>query len=461
MRLFGVMGHPVLHSRSPQIFGRLFSSRGVDAVYTRVVARTAEEALSLARRMGMAGLNVTSPFKEAICRLAAACDEQASRLGAANTVVLGADTITAFNTDPDGVRHALAVAGISAAGSRVVVLGAGGAARAAAHALVAGGADGVVTRRSASRAVEAASGIGCGWADLAELPGLLASATGLVSCLPADADVVEEHWLHPQLWVLDANYHHAALAETARRRGCVVLDGLDWLIGQAAETYRVFVGQRPVAGEGSRGLDVQAAAEIGPLPVAPADGSADRGGLALAGMMGAGKTAAGREIARRLGRDFIDTDEVIVERTGREIPWLFVHRSEEEFRRIEADAIARVLDGRARVIALGGGSLEHAATLARVRSSCRVVWLWASPACLAERTAPDGRGRPLLEGAEGVARLAALLSARTRAYASAADLVADAERPLGDVVDLIEFEIRRIHDAALARERVARGGAAR
>jgi len=443
MRLFGVTGHPVLHSRSPEMFRRLFSSSGIDAAYTRIGARTADEALALARRAGVAGLNVTSPFKEDVYHLVENRDEQARRLGAVNTVVTGDGSTAAHNTDPDGVRHALRPVEISR-GARVIVLGAGGAGRAAVHVLTAGGADVIVTSRTGRRSAEVAAAFGCGWAPLESLPRLLAGAAGVVSCLPEGVDIVDERWLHSRPWVLDAAYRRSVLAGKARRRGSVVLDGVDWLIGQAAEAFRVFVGRNAGSGDPARASRCPAAPEVARLMAGLPEDSAQGKGVALAGMMGAGKTVAGRELASRLGCELVDTDGLIAERTGRDIAWLFTHCSEEEFRRIEAGTIARVLDGGAPVIALGGGSLENAATRAAVRRSHHVVWLWASPSCLAARTTLDGTARPLLDGTERLARLERLLSARTRTYASSADLLVDAGQPLCGVVDLIEFELRAL-----------------
>ena len=168
-----------------------------------------------------------------------------------------------------------------------------------------------------------------------------------------------------------------------------------------------------------------------------------RHGVAIAGMMAAGKSTVAAALGRRLGRPVIDTDEVVVGRTGHDIPWLFAHRGEEEFRRIEADVIAGVTSGPAPLIALGGGSLGDPATRAQVQRVCRVVWLWASPPCLAERAAADRQNRPLLDADWSEARLAALLSERTPAYASSG-IVVDAERPMEEVVDPIEFEIRHL-----------------
>ena len=399
MKLFGVTGHPVLHSRSPQIFARLFALDGTDAAYTRVAARTADDALSCARRIGMRGLTVTSPFKEAVCRLATAGDESASRLGAANTLLLSSGGVLAFNTDPAGVRRALAAGPVVARGACVVVLGAGAAALAAGAALIDDGADVVVTSRAARRAAEAAARLGCECADFSALPDLLPKAAGLVSCLPQGVDPIDERSLHAGLWILDSNCGWSPLAEKARRRGCVALDGTNWLVGQALAARRVLLSGAMPPAEPADVADDVAASEIGRL-VTEADSGPGRRGLALAGMMGAGKSTVGREIARRLGRELADTDDLIVERTGHDIRWLFDHGGEEEFRRIEADTVARAIDSGARVIALGGGSLERRATATEVRRQYQVVWLWASPACLAARLAAEAAIRPLLDGAD-------------------------------------------------------------
>jgi len=152
----------------------------------------------------------------------------------------------------------------------------------------------------------------------------------------------------------------------------------------------------------------------------------------------------GGALAARLGRPFVDTDNLITEQSGHDIPWLFAHRGEQEFRRIEAEVIARVMRAPAPVIALGGGSLGDPASRAAVRRACRVVWLWGSPACLARRAAADRTERPLLNSGASEARLAALLAERAGTYASTADLVVDAERPPDEVADLVEFEIRHL-----------------
>jgi shikimate kinase len=163
--------------------------------------------------------------------------------------------------------------------------------------------------------------------------------------------------------------------------------------------------------------------------------------VALAGMMGCGKSTVGARLAARLGGGFADTDEVIADRAGHDIPWLFAHHGEEAFRRLEADTVRQVVEGRSQVIALGGGSLGDDETARLVASRYRVVWLWASPSCLAARTGGGPSARPLLAGGDVEERLAHILSARTRTYARASDLVVDAERPVEEITDLVAFEL--------------------
>jgi shikimate kinase len=218
-----------------------------------------------------------------------------------------------------------------------------------------------------------------------------------------------------------------------------VLDGIEWLVGQALAARDIFAGLTVPAADPKERPDDKVGTPIGQLVRAAGERPA-KARLALAGMMGVGKSTVGRELARRLGCELADTDDLIVERVGRDVRWLFDHRGEEEFRRIEAETIARIIEGDAPLIALGGGSLERQATNSLVRACCRVVWLCAAPGCLAQRLRAQADIRPLLDGADLEPRLASLLAARTRTYAAEADLMVDAERPVEDVVDLIAFE---------------------
>lgn len=142
--------------------------------------------------------------------------------------------------------------------------------------------------------------------------------------------------------------------------------------------------------------------------------------LLLNGFMGVGKSTVGRLVAGRAGAPFIDLDERIAARAGRDIPTLFVERGEAAFRALEREELARVLsEGPApAVVALGGGALLDRKARREALRTARVVTLTAAPSTVAARTA--GPGRPLLDAArDREARIAELIEARSEAYAEA------------------------------------------
>lgn len=150
----------------------------------------------------------------------------------------------------------------------------------------------------------------------------------------------------------------------------------------------------------------------------PADG--DRP-VVLVGLMGAGKTTVGRLLAERLGRPFVDTDDLVEEEAGMTIPTLFAKKGERAFRSLESEAVRRVSALRGQVIAVGGGALSAPENATQLRMTGDLVWLDADPAVLAERVGAGAGDRPLLAGTEDVAaRLAELHRRRDSDYAAAA-----------------------------------------
>ncbi len=144
-----------------------------------------------------------------------------------------------------------------------------------------------------------------------------------------------------------------------------------------------------------------------------------RGGhVWLIGMMGSGKTVAGRAAAELAGAPFVDTDARIEERIGRSIADYWAQHGEAEFRDLERAEIAAVAAGPGAVVAAGGGAVLDAGNVATMRASGTVVWLQAPPELLADRVGTADE-RPLLAG-DPLARLRALLGERCAAYAAAA-----------------------------------------
>lgn len=148
----------------------------------------------------------------------------------------------------------------------------------------------------------------------------------------------------------------------------------------------------------------------------------NRRNIYLVGLMGAGKTTVGRQLAKRLGRQFYDSDHEIVARTGVPIPTIFEIEGEDGFRRREAQTIAELSRGDNIVLATGGGAVLNPENRQRLHDSGWVVYLNVPPTLLHERTRHD-RNRPLLQVADPLARLEELYAVRDPLYRETAHFV--------------------------------------
>ena len=140
--------------------------------------------------------------------------------------------------------------------------------------------------------------------------------------------------------------------------------------------------------------------------------------------MGAGKTTVGRMLAKRLSRQFLDSDHEIVERTGVPIPTIFEIEGEDGFRRREAQTIHDLTAGRDLVLATGGGVVIDPENRCRLHDTGWVVYLNVPPRLLYERTRHD-RNRPLLRVDDPLAKLEELHAVRDPLYRETAHIVVD------------------------------------
>ena len=257
-RLAGVIGDPVRHSLSPAIHNAAYRACGLDWTYVALPVRldNVEAALRGAVALGLEGLSVTMPHKTAAAGL---CDEltpAASALGVVNAIKAVDNSLVGHNTDGSGFLHALAAAGWSAAGRSVIVLGAGGTARALAAALAEAGATRVtIAARRAEAALEVAQlagsvGVGValdslGVADWAAAD-LVANTTpvGMTGGPAPDRMLATVERLSPQCWVIDAVYHptNTPLLAAAQARGLSTVGGVELLVGVSAEVFTWWTG---------------------------------------------------------------------------------------------------------------------------------------------------------------------------------------------------------------------------
>jgi shikimate kinase len=173
----------------------------------------------------------------------------------------------------------------------------------------------------------------------------------------------------------------------------------------------------------------------------------NRSNIYLVGLMGAGKTTIGRQLARRLGRRFYDSDHEIVARTGVPIPTIFEIEGEEGFRRRESLAIAELTSGTDIVLATGGGVVLSPENRKLLHETGWVVYLNVPPVMLFERTRHD-RNRPLLRVEDPLAKLEELHALRDPLYRETAHLVVDGSHLVASgVVHHLLKEFNRICQA--------------
>lgn len=152
-----------------------------------------------------------------------------------------------------------------------------------------------------------------------------------------------------------------------------------------------------------------------------------RSHIFLVGPMGVGKSTIGRMLASELGLPFFDTDRVIEERTGADIPWIFDMEGEEGFRQRETNVLADICDMPPAVVATGGGIVTREKNLELMRRHGTVCYLRASLEQLVERTARDKK-RPLLQVDNPREKIAQILTEREPSYQSLASVVVNTDR---------------------------------
>lgn len=263
--LYGLLGDPVAHSLSPFIMNRAFAEHECNAVYTafRVVRGSGARAVQALRTLGAVGVNATYPLKEEVLSAADAMSPEVEAIGAANTLRIGEKGIEAHNTDAEGMVRALALqADTNADGKRALVVGAGGAARAAIYGLLAAGAASViVVHRSPDEARTRLEPLGDRF------------GSHFIRCVPlASPDIVHPKWIEESDILINATpigmgqedasivgdeapiasrhcclefvYHprRTAFLDLAERKGARIVDGLAVLAGQAQIGFQWWTG---------------------------------------------------------------------------------------------------------------------------------------------------------------------------------------------------------------------------
>jgi quinate/shikimate dehydrogenase (NAD+) len=263
----GLIGAGIQRSRTPAMHEREAAALGIRLIYKLIdlsVLALPPEALgdlmAWAERAGFAGLNITYPCKQAAVEFVDTRTDDGQAIGAINTVVFKDGTRLGHNTDCSGFAESFRREGAGFSKGRAVLLGAGGAGSAVAHALLLADVGSLAIHdldaaRAEALADRLCRGFGASRATaVSDVAAAVAAADGLVNATPVGADThpgipIDPALLRPEMWVVDVNYFAAEteLLAAARTLGCRTIAGKGMAIFQAAHAFELFTGRKPDA----------------------------------------------------------------------------------------------------------------------------------------------------------------------------------------------------------------------
>lgn len=345
----GLLGKKLGHSYSPQIHSYLGN-------YSYHLFEKAPDELEEFLRSGdFSGLNITIPYKKEVIPYCHALSDRAKVLGAVNTIVRQDDgTLIGHNTDFFGFHSVLLRSGIHVASKKVLVLGSGGAS-----------ATVVAVLRQLQANVIVISRTGVNNYDNLHLhadASVIVNTTPVgmypnVGISPLDLD------LFPNLeGVLDVVYNPARtqLLMDAEKRGIPTQNGLWMLVAQAKESAEWFTGQH---------ISDECIADIHGILRRQMEN------IVLIGMPGCGKSTLGKLLAERTGKQFVDADDVIVQRAGISIPKIFDKIGEEGFRKLETEVLSDLGKQSGLIIATGGGCVTRSENYNLLHQNGHIIWI--------------------------------------------------------------------------------------
>lgn len=394
---YGCIGRCLIHSFSPTIhrmIGRYeYESRELSP----------EELASFMAERDFHGINVTIPYKKAVIPYLNELSPRAKSIGAVNTVVNRNGLLYGYNTDFGGMQALLSKMGVDIRGQKALILGSGGTSKTALAVLQSSGAGEIfrVSRSGKDRAL-----------TYDQARSLHSDAQIIVNTTPCgmfpdtDKQPIDLTAFPDLRAVVDAIYNplRTDLILQAQGMGLAAEGGLYMLVAQAVLSAELFTERPLPEGEMQRIYD---------------DLLSRTRNIVLIGMPGCGKTTVGRLLAKELGRNMLDVDELIVQRAGCPIRSIFENSGEENFRRLEAEIIAEISRNSGVIITSGGGSVLHEENVRRLARYGKLFFLDRSP----DRLRPT-EDRPLADSAE---KIRTLYHERLPIYLDAADRVVKAD----------------------------------
>lgn len=237
---FGLIGFPITHSMSPALFRAGYPS--TEHSYELVCASEIEEAFLKIEKQNFAGVNVTAPFKESVLKFVNSTDSLTAQIGASNLILRNETGFTAYNTDYIGVKESIKE--FYTPESKLIVIGCGGAGRAAALAARDLGFDVTIINRDIKKASDFALKSSISFASFDQFSQLAQSARIIIDTLPVLSDLYNSINVKSKI-VFEAKYSTSALKTKCIDEGAEYLSGTLWLLNQALPSFLMFTGEEP------------------------------------------------------------------------------------------------------------------------------------------------------------------------------------------------------------------------
>ena len=389
---YGLIGEKLGHSFSREIHEKLNR-------YEYILKELAPgEVDAFLREKDFAGINVTIPYKQTVIPYLDEITDRAEAIGAVNTIVNRNGKLLGDNTDFGGMEALIRRMGLDLKGKKVLIAGTGGTSKTAKavadgygaaeiHKLSRSEKEGCISYEEAYREhADAQILINTTPAGMYPATDGMAVDPGKLPCLEGVVDVVY-------------NPLTTRLVRTAREKGIPAENGLYMLVAQAVLAAEIFTGE-------SFGNDC--------IESIYRETVFEKRNVVLTGMPSSGKTTLGRLLAKKLGRELVDTDEKIVERAGMPVTEIFRLKGEQAFRDMESEILKEISRSGGKIVATGGGAILRSENVDVLKSNGTVVFLDRDPGQL--QPTDD---RPLADDGGKIRRL---YSERYPKYMAAADL---------------------------------------
>lgn len=454
-RTLGLIGNPVEHTLSPVIHNGVSERMGISSVYVpfKVDKTGLKEAIKGAYELNILGMNVTVPHKNEVMDYLVDIDTSAKHIGAVNTLVRVEEKhgYKGYNTDMLGLRRQIKEDGIDIKNRTVVILGAGGAAKAVVYMCLLEGASKIyLLNRTVEKAESIADNMNdyvrdgvFSYKDLSDIVipmqmsdykqiedmELIVFQATSIGLHPHNDDVViDDPGFYEKISLgIDLIYNPAEtrFIKLVNQYGGKGYNALKMLLYQGIIAYELW-HDITVSKEIIDEIYIKLKQKVYP-------------NIVLIGFMGSGKSTVGKYISDEYGMDFIDTDTFIEERAGKSISQIFADEGEATFRKIETDTLAYLNDNLYNaVIATGGGMPLRPENAKLLKEIGKVYYLFASEKTIYERV-KDDHTRPLLQCEDPFNKICELMGQRRPVYEAVSDMEIDTdEHDMPAIINIIK-----------------------